>query len=95
MRGALRPAVAVLLLVGVGLSMTARAARVCPLSRCCAAADVADDATSVDVDVTVPPALVLPERREGAPVAIAELAPRAPVLASHVLADAPKQSPPA
>jgi hypothetical protein len=95
MRGALRPAIAVLLLVGVGITVAGRrVASVCPLGGCCAALDDADDDARADLTGTVPVAIELPARLEGAAVVVAIVAPAAPARELHVLADAPKTSPP-
>ena len=95
MRGALRPAIAVLLLVGVGITVAGRrVASGCPFSGCCAALGDANDGLADDVGTTPPPMVVAPVRLEAVPVVVAAVAPRAPSLSAHVLADAPKTSPP-
>jgi hypothetical protein len=95
MRGALRPAIAVLLLVGVGVTVAAKRAAGCPLSRCCAmAAADADARPLVDLDGAPVARVLAPVRHDAAPVVIATAAPPAPALATHLLADAPKTSPP-
>jgi len=90
---ALRPAIAVVLLLGVGLSVAARAAAACPLRQCCASAQ-ADDGGCVDLDAAVPQVAHAPVRVEGCAIDVGVASPRPYAAATHVLADAPKTSPP-
>lgn len=95
MRGVVRPAVAVLLLVGVGMAAADRVAG----PRCCGpicALIIADDdelarVGAVPVIVPEPPAI---HAAIQAPLDVSTPAPPPPVVALDLLISAPKTSPP-
>jgi len=98
-RGVLRPAIAVLLLVGVGVAAADRASAVCTGPRCCRTIDVADVDDGCGGDyiggaALTPPQATVPVGVEGLAIVVAAGAPATTPRATLVLVEAPKTSPP-